>query len=138
MKKVIFVILLVIISISVFYIWKNMNEIPIATGKEDLIRVRIPKANQLIKSPLIIKGEARGVWYFEASFPIKLIDEVGNEVGHAIAQAQSDWMTEDFVPFEARLEFSNPTTKKGTLIFKKDNPSGLPEKDDELRVPVRF
>ena len=106
--------------------------------KQDLIRVNSPRPNELIQSPLEIKGEARGTWYFEASFPIKLIDEVGNEIGHAIAQAQSDWMTEDFVPFEANLEFTKPKSKKGTLIFKKDNPSGLPENDDELRIPVRF
>jgi len=106
--------------------------------KQDLIRINSPRPNELIKSPLEIKGEARGYWYFEASFPIKLIDGVGNEVGHAIAQARLDWMTEDFVPFEAKLEFTNPISKKGTLFLKKDNPSGLPEKDDELRIPVRF
>jgi len=106
--------------------------------KQDLIRTTNPRPNELIQSPLEIKGEARGYWFFEASFPIKLVDEKGNELGMAIAQAQSDWMTEDFVPFEAKLEFQKPETKKGFLILKKDNPSGLQENDDELRMPVRF
>lgn len=30
------------------------------------------------------------------------------------------------------------TTETGTLILQKDNPSGLPEFDDEIRVPIRF
>ncbi|MCJ7786739.1 GerMN domain-containing protein, partial [Patescibacteria group bacterium] len=77
-------------------------------------------------------------WFFEASFPIKLVDEKGNELGIAIAQAQSDWMTEDFVPFEAELHFELPVTEKGTLILEKDNPSGLLENADELRIPVKF
>lgn len=106
--------------------------------KQDLIRTTNPRPNELIQSPLEIKGEARGYWFFEASFPIKLVDEKGNELGMAIAQTQSDWMTEDFVPFETKLEFQEPETKKGFLILKKDNPSGLQENDDELRVPVRF
>jgi hypothetical protein len=106
--------------------------------KQDLIRVSNPRPNQLISDPLSISGEARGTWFFEASFPIKLFDENGVELGTAIAQAGSDWMTEDFVPFTATLEFQAPTTEKGTIIFKKDNPSGLPEYEDELTMPVRF
>ena len=106
--------------------------------KQNLIRINTPRPNELVKSPLKIKGEARGHWFFEASFPVRLIDEDGKELGTAIAQALSDWMTEDFVPFEAELEFKSPATKKGKLILEKDNPSGLPENADELIVPVFF
>jgi len=106
--------------------------------KQNLIQVSQPRPNDLIASPLEIKGEARGYWYFEASFPVKLLDANGTEIGLGIAQAKSDWMIEDFVPFEVKIEFQNPKTKKGTLVLKKDNPSGLPENDDELRIPVYF
>ena len=106
--------------------------------KQDLIRVANPRPNTLVASPLEITGEARGYWFFEASFPIKLLDGNGNLLGIAIAQAKSDWMTEDFVSFEATLEFQTLTTEKGTLILEKDNPSDLPENADELRIPVLF
>lgn len=106
--------------------------------KQNLIQVQKPRPNEFVQSPLKIEGKARGYWFFEASFPIRLIDENGKELGIAIAQSLSDWMTEDFVPFEVTLEFSPPTTKKGTLILEKDNPSGLPENEDELRIPVYF
>lgn len=106
--------------------------------KDDLISVSAPKPNQVVKSPLLIEGEARGTWYFEASFPIKIVDANGNVLGTAVAQAQSDWMTEEFVSFKAQLNFIAPATEQGTLIFKKDNPSGLPENDDNLQVPVLF
>jgi hypothetical protein len=104
--------------------------------KTDLIRIENPRPNQAITGPLIIKGEARGTWFFEASFPIKLYDEKGGLLATAIAQAKSDWMTEDFVPFEAELNFASPIKQRGNLILQKDNPSGLPEHDDQLRVPV--
>lgn len=104
--------------------------------KLDLIKVSSPRPNQAIQSPVIIKGEARGFWFFEASFPIKILDEKGDLIAQAIAQAKSDWMTEDFVPFEAKLNFEISNTQKGVIILEKDNPSGLPENYDELRIPV--
>lgn len=105
--------------------------------KSDLIRVGIPAYLTHISSPLTISGEARGVWYFEASFPIVLTDLEGNIIAQHYAEAQGEWMTEDFVPFKATLEFEKPaSTTKAILILKKDNPSGLPEHEDEIKVPV--
>lgn len=40
--------------------------------KVDLIVVDNPRPNSNIKSPLAIFGKARGIWFFEASFPISL------------------------------------------------------------------
>lgn len=104
--------------------------------KSDLIRISSPRPNESIKSPLLIRGEARGFWFFEATFPIKLVDEKGNIIVQHYVQAQGEWMTEDFVPFEAELKFVVSKAQKGTLILEKDNPSGLPENADELRIPV--
>jgi len=106
--------------------------------KSDLIRVFNPEPDQIITSPIILSGEARGNWFFEASFPGELLDQNGKVVATFIAQAQGEWMTSEFVPFRSTLEFKNPGTDRGTLVFKKDNPSGLPEHDDEYRIPVRF
>jgi hypothetical protein len=48
-------------------------------------------------------------------------------------------MTTEYVRFSAALEFTAPAAgSRGTLIFKKDNPSGLPEHDDSREVPVVF
>ncbi|MFA5050587.1 MAG: GerMN domain-containing protein [Patescibacteria group bacterium] len=100
------------------------------------IKVTKPQPDEIISSPLEIEGEARGNWFFEASFPIKLLDSSGAEIAKGIAQAKSDWMTENFVPFTATLQFNAPIETKGILILEKDNPSGLPQNADELRVPV--
>jgi hypothetical protein len=106
--------------------------------KADLIRINAPRPNQIVRSPLIINGQARGFWFFEASFPVKLFDEDGRLLASAVAQAREDWMTEDFVPFEVEMIFEHPAAGKGTLVLEKDNPSGLPENADELRLPVKF
>lgn len=109
------------------------------TPISDLIRVDVPQSNDYVISPLLVIGEARGNWFFEASFPVRLIDENGEEIASGVAEAQDEWMTEEFVPFEAELIFkSMPTTEKGTLILEKDNPSGLPENAAQLEIPVIF
>lgn len=106
--------------------------------KDNLIRVATPRPNTAIHSPLVVKGMARGNWFFEASFPVALFDTSGTKIARGIAQAKGDWMTTEFVPFEVALSFIAPTTTTGTLILEKDNPSGLPENEDKLRIPVRF
>lgn len=111
--------------------------------KENLIRIESPSSNEEISSPLLMSGQARGYWFFEASFPVILVDWDGKIIAQGIATAQDEWMTEDFVPFKAEIEFEKPEfigdfSKRGALIFKKDNPSGLPEHDDALEIPIVF
>lgn len=112
---------------------------------EDLIsthpdlRLEAPQPFEVITSPLTIRGEARGSWFFEASFPIVLTNWDGLIIAESYATAQDDWMTTDFVPFEATLEFDTPEYgERGFLILKKDNPSGLPEHDAAYEIPVTF
>lgn len=110
-------------------------------SKSSLIRVTTPEPFDMISSPVSVSGEARGTWFFEASFPIVVTDWDGRIIGEGFATAQGEWMTEEFVPFSGQINFSVPVETaypRGTLIFRKDNPSGLPEHDDALEIPVTF
>lgn len=110
-------------------------------AKADMIVVETPEPNEVIMSPLIITGKARGYWFFEASFPIVVTDWDGQIIGEGYATAEGNWMTEDFVPFMATISFTVPTDTpyhRGVLLLKKDNPSGLPEHDDTLELPILF
>ena len=102
------------------------------------INVSLPQPNSVVSSPLTVTGEARGTWYFEASFPVKLYDANNSLLAQAPAQALSDWMTTDFVSFSVTLTFPTPSTQTGTLVLEKDNPSGLPQNDDSFSIPVSF
>jgi hypothetical protein len=104
--------------------------------KTDLIRITSPRPGETVSGTITITGEARGTWFFEASFPIHLEDAQGNKVTTVVAQAQGEWMTENFVPFAATLQIPSTTTGPATLVLEKDNPSGLPEHAEELRVPI--
>lgn len=104
----------------------------------DLIHVTSPADDEDIDNPVTIVGEARGTWYFEATFPIKIYDANDNLLGEGYATAQGDWMTEDFVPFSATVNYTASTTSTGKIVLEKSNASGLPEHDDSITVPVTF
>ena len=101
--------------------------------------VESPRPQQVISSPLEIRGKARGTWYFEATFPVVLVDWDGLIIAEHYAQADGEWMTPDFVPFTASLEFERPEYgERGWLILRRSNPSGLPEHDAAVEIPVMF
>lgn len=112
-------------------------------AKDNLIRIAEPRPNAVVKSPLVVKGMARGSWFFEATFPVAAVDWDGKIIGAGYVTAEKDWMTGDFVPFSGTIQFdvaeiSGAYSNRGALILKKANPSGLPEHDDALQIPVVF
>jgi hypothetical protein len=132
MKKTIIISIIIVAAVaaaifSLKYFAKN----------KDVVIFNV-KANQTIKSPLTIEGKARGTWFFEASFPIELVDDYNQHLAVGVAQAKEDWMTENFVNFEAKIEFVAKEDMKGFLIFRRDKPYGLPEKDKEFSLPVNI
>jgi len=106
--------------------------------REEGIIISEPKPNEKIKSPLIIKGRARGNWFFEAEFTAELYDAQNNFLSRAILTATEDWMTSNFVPFEGKLVFLQQTASSGILRFLSANPSGLIEHQKVFEVPIQF
>ena len=143
-KIILGIIALIVLAVGVYFviIKKEPTRIIIdELDKSNLIRLDNPRPNQIIQSPLTIKGEARGYWFFEASFPVILTNWDGLIIAQGIATAKGEWMTTEFVPFEATLQFivdRNTYSNRGFLILRKDNPSGLPEHDDALEIPIAF
>lgn len=102
----------------------------------DLIKIELPFPGAVTGKNFTVKGEARGYWYFEASFPVELLDKDGKIIWQGPAQAQGEWMTENFVPFS--VEVKAPLTYIGpaTLVLRKDNPSDMREKDASISFPI--
>lgn len=107
-------------------------------GSSTMVIVDTPAADSAVSSPVKIKGQARGPWFFEAVFPIRIVDDRGKVLGRTQAKAIGDWMTSDLVPFEATLNFAKPETAAGKIILEKDNPSLLPQNAAEFVIPVKF
>jgi len=115
------------------HIWPKGN------CKSNLIFSYSPLPGATISSPLTIRGRARGTWFFEGDFPVVLLDSRHRKIAESYATAKGEWMTEDFVDFECTLKFKHSVAgQKGTLILRKDNPTGLSKFDDFLAIPVNF
>ena len=111
---------------------------PVATSTLPLsarVVVTSPKPNAEVGKTFVVSGNAPGNWFFEASFPIKVVDSNNNFVGSGIAQAQGEWMTTEQVTFTSTITidgYSGPAT----VVLLRDNPSGMPENDDSVSVSV--
>jgi hypothetical protein len=97
--------------------------------------------NQVITSPLHIEGLAKGGWFFEGSFPIKIVDAKGKVLGMGPAQAITDWTSPGFVAFTADITFvrgmaSTTASTTAFVILSKDNPSGLAKNADSFKIKV--
>ncbi len=101
------------------------------------ITVELPFPGAVVGKEFNVVGEARGRWYFEASFPVDLRKPNGEVLVQHYAQAQDEWMTEDFVPFKADFVVLDQTyIGPAILTLHRDNPSGLPEHDASISFPI--
>lgn len=138
------VIIVVLLGILILVKPVQGPAVPVAGSQPTIspdghVTVTVPLANALVASPVIVSGSVTGGgWFFEASFPVKILDSDGTVLGQGPAQAQSDWMTTGIVPFGASISFTAPRGATGTIVFAKDNPSGAPQNAQEFSVPVRF
>lgn len=117
---------------------------PKPAEKEGVIVVTSPlPESTLSKSPVVIKGKAKGNWFFEASAPVSIVNWDGLIIGegYVTVDAGYDWMTTDMVPFTGTVSYDASQLgvyKHGWIIMKKDNPSGEPQFDDSLEFKVFF
>jgi hypothetical protein len=115
----------------------------VPSSASDLIKIDSPKPGQKdISSPIKITGEARGNWFFEATAPVMLTNWDGLIIAEGYITAKGEWMTEDFVPFEGEIVFDTKDipdfNKRGSLIIKNSNASGLPERDMAAEMVIFF
>ncbi|KXK26380.1 MAG: Immunoglobulin-like domain of bacterial spore germination [candidate division WS6 bacterium OLB20] len=96
---------------------------------------------QSIRSPYTVRGQAEG-WFFEGEFPVKVYDRVGGtQIGLGFAtvpEAAGSWTDGGMLPFTADVYFVANARTEGVIVLEKNNPSGLPENDESVSIPVRF
>jgi immunoglobulin-like protein involved in spore germination len=100
------------------------------------IVVTFPKANASVPKTFTVKGKAPGNWFSEAQAPVMVQASDGSKIAQAQARAQGDWQTTDLVDFTADVSIDPAYSGSATLVLLKDNPSGLPENDDSLEIPI--
>jgi hypothetical protein len=82
-------------------------------------------------------GSIKGAYFFEANAVGKLLDANKNVLKSFPITAVGDWMTADAVAFNTEFDASG-ITGPGYIRIANDNPSGLPENDRFIDIPVVF
>jgi hypothetical protein len=100
------------------------------------VRVASPRPNTSVERTFTVRGEARGTWFFEASFPIDVRDPDGRVIGQGYVTAEGEWMTEDFVGFTGEITVEEGYAGPALLVLHKHNASGLPEFTDSVQFPI--
>ncbi len=147
MKKILFLVGFITVALVVWFgFFYNRAAAPI-TGKPlpsatyinataDNIVVELPFPGAVTGKSFSVVGKARGMWYFEASFPVKVLDRDGKVLAQVPAQAQGEWMTSEFVPFKVDIQVPDSYIGPSILVLQKDNPSGLPANDASISFPI--
>ncbi|MBC7194143.1 MAG: hypothetical protein H5U37_00555 [Caldisericia bacterium] len=135
-NKIIIILIIIIIIIIAFNLYQRYLVTKKINDAKDTIIIDSPKPYQKIQNPLYIKGKAKGSFFFEGSFPVRIEDENGNVVITDHIETNENWMTENFVSFEKYLDINNINIKRGFIVFEKANPSGIPENKFEIKVPI--
>ncbi|MDB5187767.1 MAG: hypothetical protein JWO50_287 [Candidatus Kaiserbacteria bacterium] len=110
----------------------NTTATPALSSK---VHVVLPQPNQSVDPIFSVSGEAPGPWFFEGSFPVQIRDKSNNILQQATAKALGTWTTEGQVKFAVSItvtQFHGPAT----VILLRDNPSGMPENDDSVSIPI--
>jgi hypothetical protein len=115
------------------------KEDQVVNTAKDLIKVTNPTSQQKITSPVTLKGQVLAPWLSEGSAPVEVIDQKGSVLGKGIIKGPADWMTRNsWIDFETKIDFKSGTAKEGFVVFKKDNSSGDPSRDQSIKIPVKF
>lgn len=83
-----------------------------------------------------VKGKVSGEWFFEGTFPVRVLNSEGEIVKSFSAIAQDDWMTSDLVSFSFKLDTQLEEESAVVLRFEKSNQSGLDENDDYAQIEI--
>ena len=90
-------------------------------------------------TPIKLSGQARGSWFFEATFGAELTDAKGKVISVGKVQSQGDWMVDSMVQFTGSIPYvQQPYGSRGYVVLKKDNPSDMRQFDASVKIPVLF
>ena len=145
------ILVLSILLVGSAYIFKNKDicveddeeeekeEGEILSEKGEKIYLENVKDGDVLTVDDVIKGRAPSSWFFEATFPVRIFDQKGDEIAALFVIADGDWMQEGYVPFTLELHSNLIDLDEDGIVvfqFEKDNPSGLDENADFAKITL--
>jgi hypothetical protein len=92
-----------------------------------------------LSSPFEVVGKVQSSWMFEGTFSVELLNSDYQNISSANCSETipGSWTQEEMIEFTCNLNF-RVNSSNGYLVFRADNPSGLPENDKTFTIPVSF
>ena len=144
-NTIILVVIALVIILGGAAIWQYQSKTTVTTAdgvvwinsSDNDIKFDLLQPKNTVLAKFTVTGEARGPWFFEASFPVEVLDKDGNRLAMEPATADGEWMTEEFVRFSVTLDvgtYAGPAT----VVFHKQNASGEAERDASVSYPIEI
>lgn len=103
---------------------------------KEVMNVDYPNYGEIVYSPLDFYGTVKGDWFSEGKFPVKVLDKSGDIVGISVAEAETDFVTNQMINFRGTVTFSTDD-ETGFIVFEKANPSKIGETNN-FKIPIKF
>ncbi len=112
--------------------------LPMITGDtKNLVSFSIA-SGATVSGKITATGSITGGYFSEANMGVNILDANKYILKRGNGTATSDWMTSGPVSFTTKLDFTGIPAGKGYVRLVKDNPSGMPEYDKSIDIPVVF
>jgi hypothetical protein len=112
-----------------------MQNAPERSGEMQVAVVSAPQPGARVSSPLRVSGVAPADWFFENQFPVRLLDQAGEELAFAPATPRVNWTEPGDKQFDAELSFEVAGETPATLVLQEDMP-GDQAPPREVRIPL--
>jgi hypothetical protein len=104
-------------------------------NKNDLGSFSI-KPGQEVSGKMTATGILSGGYFFEANVGVRILDANKKVLKNGYGMATADWMTAGPIPFTTTIDFTGLPKGKAYVEIRADNPSGLPEYDMSIFIPI--
>lgn len=105
-----------------------------ATTESDEATVASPRPDSRFRPGSTIRGQAPLDWFFEGHIGVSIYDSNNIRIGHTAIPLRDP----ESGSFNGTVRFANPETSAGSLHLERANPTGDPNVDAAVIVPVIF
>ena len=92
--------------------------------------------NTKVSEKKIIQGVVKSNYFFEGNIGVNILGNDKKLLRSGHATAVGEWASPDPVKFQGELDFSGLVKGPAFIEIHNDNPTGLPENDKSILVPV--
>ena len=114
---------------------KPIANVSVLGNKNDLVSFSIP-VGSAVSGIQTATGVVSGGYFFEGNIIVRILDGSKVVLRSTYGTATMDWMNTGPVSFTTNLDFTGITTGPSYIEIHNDNPSGLPQYDKSILIPV--